>query len=202
MFVSASPDGANRQAMEACARTKIPMAGTGGSGVALTQNMGCNVLSASGTTGTTNRTRAVAFTTALAKYWKIKYMPVIGNTGENVASKAEGNIWKRINFRGIMMTSLPAFIAMALCLACSKIPGCGSLSDVFDTLVNSIPIVICAIAAKQVSGLDGSCCRYCSRHSGSGWRNTGRTDHRNPGRCACLLYQCVLFPSQCAGDDS
>lgn len=154
MFVSASPDGANRQAMEACARTKIPMAGTGGSGVALTQNMGCNVLSASGTTGTTNRTRAVAFTTALAKYWKIKYMPVIGNTGENAASKAEGNIWKRINFRGIMMTSLPAFIAMALCLACSKIPGCGSLSDVFDTLVNSIPIVICAIAAKQVSGLD------------------------------------------------
>ena len=82
MFVSASPDGVNRQAMEACARTKIPMAGTGGSGVALTQNMGCNVLSASGTTGTTNRTRAVAFTTALAKYWKIKYMPVIGNTGE------------------------------------------------------------------------------------------------------------------------
>ena len=87
------------------------MAGTGGSGVALTRNMGCNVLSASGTTGTTNRTRAVAFTTALAKYWKIKYMPVIGNTGENAASKAEGNIWKRINFRGIMMTSLPAFIA-------------------------------------------------------------------------------------------
>lgn len=95
MFVSASPDGANRQAMEACARTKIPMAGTGGSGVALTQNMGCNVLSVSGTTGTTNRTRAVAFTTALAKYWKIKYMPVIGNTGENAASKAEGNIWKQ-----------------------------------------------------------------------------------------------------------
>ena len=38
MFVSASPDGANRQTMEACARAKIPMAGTGGSGVALTQN--------------------------------------------------------------------------------------------------------------------------------------------------------------------
>ena len=154
MFVSASPDGANRQTMEACARAKIPMAGTGGSGVALTQNMGCNVLSASGTTGTTNRTRAVAFTTALAKYWNIKYMPVIGNTGENAAAKNQGNIWKRINFRGIMMTSLPAFIAMALCLACSKIPGCEKLSDVFDTLVNSIPIVICAIAAKQVSGLD------------------------------------------------
>ena len=89
MFVSASPDGANRQTMEACARAKIPMAGTGGSGVALTQNMGCNVLSASGTTGTTNRTRAVAFTTALAKNWNIKYMPVIGNTGENVSGLDE-----------------------------------------------------------------------------------------------------------------
>ena len=154
MFVSASPDGVNHQAMEACERTQIPMAGTGGSGVALAQNMGCNVLSASGTTGTTNRTRAVAFTTAFAKYWKIKYMPVIGNTGENAAVKTEGNVWHRINFRGIMMTSLPAFIAMALCLACSKIPACSGLSDVFDTLVNSIPIVICAIAAKQVSGLD------------------------------------------------
>ena len=154
MFVSASPDGANKQTMEACARTQIPMAGTGGSGVALTQNMGCNVLSASGTTGTTNRTRAVAFTTALAKYWNIKYMPVIGNTGENAAAKTEGNVWSRINFRGIMMTSLPAFIAMALCLACSKIPGCDSLSGVFDTLVGSIPIVICAIAARQVSGLE------------------------------------------------
>lgn len=154
MFVSASPDGANKETMEACARTGIPMAGTGGSGVALTQNMGCNVLSASGTTGTTNRTRAVAFTTALAKHWNIKYMPVIGNTGENAAVKTEGNIWSRISFRGIMMTSLPAFIAMALCLACSKIPICSSLSEVFDVLVSSIPIVICAIAAKQVSGLD------------------------------------------------
>lgn len=154
MFVSASPEGANRQTMEACARTGIPMAGTGGSGVALTQNMGCNVISASGTTGTTNRTRAVAFTTALAKHWDIHYMPVIGNTGEGAVTKAQTDIRKRINFRGIMMTSLPAFIGMALCLALSKIPGCEALSEVFDTLVGALPIVVCAIAAKQVSGLD------------------------------------------------
>ncbi|MCD8347195.1 MAG: PTS sugar transporter [Lachnospiraceae bacterium] len=154
MFVSADPDGANCQAVQAAAETGIPMAGTGGSGVARIQNLGCNVISASGTTGTTNRTRAVAFTTSLAKNWDIRYMPVIGNTGAGAAQKTEGNIWKRINFRGIMMTSLPAFIAMALCLALSKIPGLSSLSDVFDTLVSALPIVICAIAAKQVSGLD------------------------------------------------
>ena len=154
MFVSADPNGANKEAFAASAKMQIPMAGTGGTGVASVQNMGCKVLSASGTTGTTNRTRAVAFTTALAKEWGIKYMPVIGNTGANAAGKNTGNVWSRINFRGIMMTSLPAFIAMALCLACSKIPGCSGLSDVFDNLVGYIPVVICAIAAKQVSGLD------------------------------------------------
>ncbi|MCD8368973.1 MAG: PTS sugar transporter [Clostridiales bacterium] len=154
MFVSADPEGANREAVKAAAKAAIPMAGTGGSGVARIQNLGCHVISASGTTGTTNRTRAVAFTTALAKNWNIRYMPVIGNTGTGAAQKTEGNIWKRINFRGIMMTSLPAFIAMAICLAISKIPGLSVMSDIFDTLVNALPIVICAIAAKQVSGLD------------------------------------------------
>ena len=138
MFVSADPDGVNEKATKAAAKARIPMAGTGGSGVARIQNAGCNVLSASGTTGTTNRTRAVAFTTTLAKNWGIRYMPVIGNTGDNAVAKAQSNIWKRINFRGIMMTSLPAFIAMALCLALSKIPALSALSDVFDTLANVI----------------------------------------------------------------
>ena len=97
MFVSASPDGANRQAMEACARTKIPMAGTGGSGVALTQNMGCNVLSDIWNNRNNESYKSRCIYDSTCKYWKIKYMPVIGNTGENAASKAEGNIWKRIN---------------------------------------------------------------------------------------------------------
>ncbi len=154
MFVSADAARVNRKAAKAAAAARIPMVGTGGSGVANIQSLGCNVISASGTTGTTNRTRAVAFTTALAKEWGIKYMPVIGNTGASAAAQADSNIWKRINFRGIMMTSLPAFIAMALCLAIGKIPGLEALSDVFNTLVGALPIVVCAIAAKQVSGLD------------------------------------------------
>lgn len=201
MFVSADPDGANKQAVGAAARAGVPMAGTGGSGVARIQNAGCNVLSASGTTGTTNRTRAVAFTTALAKHWGIRYMPVIGNTGASAAAKAESNIWKRINFRGIMMTSLPAFIAMALCLALSKIPGLSSLSDVFDTLIGALPIVVCAIAAKQVSGSGrGRCCgRYCGRNYVRGRRNSRRPSDWNFGRHSGILHYCILFPSQGAG---
>lgn len=154
MFVSANPENVNHLTFTAAIETGLPLAGTGGSSVAKVQSMGGKVLSASGTTGTTNRTRAVAFTTAFAKEWGIHYRPVIGNTGTQAAEKLQSNIWKRINFRGIMMTSLPAFIAMALCLALSKIPVLSTLSDVFDTLVAAIPVVICAIAAKQVSGLD------------------------------------------------
>ncbi len=152
MLMSADPKGINRAALTAAAQKKLPIAGTGGSSIADARDLGCNVISASGTTGTTNRTRAVAFTTALAKEWKLKYMPVIGNTGAAAAGAAEANVWKRINFRGIMMTSMPSFIAMALCLALSKIPGLGVLEDVFNTLVGALPIVVAAIASMQVSG--------------------------------------------------
>ncbi|MCI8513421.1 MAG: PTS sugar transporter [Lachnospiraceae bacterium] len=154
MLLSADPNGVNRQAIMAAAEKKIPLVGTGGSSIAAAQNLGAHIISASGTTGTTSRTRAVAFTTALAKEWGLKYMPVIGNTGASAAGKIEANIWKRIRFRGIMMTSLPAFIAMALALALGKIPGLGALEDVFNTLIGALPIVVSAVAAKQISGLD------------------------------------------------
>lgn len=151
VILSCDPKGVNSKALSAAAEKKIPVAGTGGSSVANAQSMGCNVVSASGTTGTTNRTRAIAFISAFAKEWKMKYSPIIGSSGGKVQ---EGNVWKRINLRGIMMTSLPGFIAMALCLALGKIPGLSTLEDVFNTLVGIIPVILAAIAAKQVSGLD------------------------------------------------
>ena len=120
--------------------------------MAATQKMGVNVISASGTTGTTNRTRAVSFISVLSKEWNIKYHPIIGKTAGG--NDMDGNVWKRINFRGIMMASLPGFIAMALALALSKIPGLAGLEDVFNELVAIIPVIIAAIAAKQISGLD------------------------------------------------
>lgn len=152
VMMSCDPNGVNHAALTAAAAAKIPCVGTGGTSMAASQKLGCNVISASGTTGTTNRTRAVAFLSALAKEWKIKYMPVIGSSAG--ARAQEGNVWKRINFRGIMMASLPGFISMALVLAISKIPGLDGLSGVFDTLVAAIPVIIAAIAAKQISGLD------------------------------------------------
>lgn len=152
MLMSCDPLGVNNESIKAAAEKKLPIVGTGGTSMANVQKLGGNVISVSGTTGTTNRTRAVGFVTSLAKEWGLKYRPVIGTTAGGAT--LEGNIWKRINFRGIMMASLPGFIAMALCLALSKIPGLAVLEDVFNDLVGILPVIVATIAAKQVSGLD------------------------------------------------
>ena len=152
IVMSADPARVNRLSMEAAARAKTPVVGTGGTSMAAIQSMGCTVIAVSGTTGTTNRTRAVAAITAISRHYKLRYTPIIGSTAGG--AQVEGSIWKRISFRGIMMASLPGFIAMALILAISKIPGLASLEAVFNLLISGIPVVIAAIAARQVSGLD------------------------------------------------
>lgn len=152
MLLSCDPKGINHGALTAAAETGVPVAGTGGSSMAEVQTMGCKVIAASGTTGTTNRTRAVSAMAAFSKEWGLKYRPVIG-VSKNAAQQ-EGNVWKRINFRGIMMASMPGFIAMALCLALGKIPGLGVLESVFEALVGILPVIVAAIAAKQISGMD------------------------------------------------
>ena len=152
VMMSCSPDSVNKASLTAAAAKGIPAVGTGGTSVATAQKMGVNVISASGTTGTTNRTRAVSFASVFAKEWDLKYRPIIGKTAGGAQS--EENVFKRINFRGIMMASLPGFIAMALALALSKIPGLSSLENIFNDLVAIIPVIIAAIAARQISGLD------------------------------------------------
>lgn len=152
IVMSCDPAGVNRESIAAAARKGLPVVGTGGTSIANAQKLGARVISASGTTGTTNRTRAVAFVSALASEWNLKYMPIIGSAA--ASSAAGDNIWKRINFRGIMMASLPGFIAMALCLALSKVPFLAPLENAFNILIGALPVLIAAIAAKQVSGLD------------------------------------------------
>lgn len=151
ILLSCDPKGVNHRALMMAAKKQIPVTGTGGTSMANAQALGCRVISASGTTGTTNRTRAISAMAALAKEWHLKYQPVI-KSGQ--AKVQQGNVWKRINIHGIMMASLPGFIAMALCLALSKVPGCSGLEKVFNDLIAILPVILAAIAARQVSGLD------------------------------------------------
>lgn len=151
VLISADPKGVNQAVIAAAAEKKIPTAGTGGTSMAEAQSRGCNVISTSGTTGTTNRTRAVGYISALSSEWKLRYTPVIGKVTE--ASTA--NLRERINLRSIMMSSLPGFIAMALILAIGKIPFLAEpVGPLFELLVGALPVLVAVIAAKQVSGLE------------------------------------------------
>ncbi|MFC6334018.1 PTS sugar transporter [Paenibacillus septentrionalis] len=156
IIMSGDPEGVNAASVAAAAAKGIPVVGTGGTSMAHVSAKGANVISTSGTTGTTNRTRAVSFLTALCKHWNIKYMPVIGlqSAGAQADDEKSNNVWKRVNFKGIMQASLPGFIAMALVLALSKIPFLSSLSGVFDLIIGALPVLIAVIAAKQVAELD------------------------------------------------
>ncbi len=151
ILLSCDPKNVNNASIKAAAEKRIPLAGTGGTSIADARSLGANVISASGTTGTTNRTRAIAFISAFATEWDLKYMPVLGSSE---GSSEQGSVWKRINVRGIMLASMPGFIAMALALALSKFPGLSPMEDVFSKLVGILPVILAAIAAKKVSGLE------------------------------------------------
>ena len=152
VLVSADPKGTNAASVAAAAGKNLPVAGTGGSSMAYTKALGAHVIATSGTTGTTNRTRAVAAISAFSRLWGLKYRPVIGR--KTAGAEGGDNVFSRISLRGIMIASLPGFIAMALVLALSKIPGTEGLSSAFDLLIGALPVVVAAMAAKQVSGLD------------------------------------------------
>ncbi|MEH7121013.1 PTS sugar transporter [Neobacillus vireti] len=155
IFMSADPNGANFHTVEAAALKKLPATGTGGTSMAAIAAKGVNVISTSGTTGTTNRTRAVTFLTSLSKHFGLSYRPIIGKAATNEQLElSSGTPFKRINLRGMMLSSLPGFIAMALVLAISKIPGFSGLSEVFDLMINALPVILAVVAAKQVAELD------------------------------------------------
>jgi len=151
IYISADPEGINDASVKAAVEAGIPVTGTGGTAMGKIQASGVRVIAMSGTTGTTNRTRAISVASAFAKEFNLKYSPVIGKID---SGKDQSNIFKRINIRGIMMSSLPGFIAMALILAISKIPAFSGLSTVFDLLIAALPVIVATIAAYQISGLE------------------------------------------------
>lgn len=152
VVMSADPKNINKESFLAAIEMKTPIVGTGGTAMANIQNDGANVISVSGTTGTTNRTRAISAIASLSKEFGLSYRPIIGSIAQN--ENKEVSIINRISIRGIMMASLPGFIAMSIILALSKIEILGSFSKIFDILIATLPVIVAAIAAKQVSGLD------------------------------------------------
>lgn len=154
ILISADPQDTNSETIAAAIAQNLPAGGTGGTSIATAQQLGLRLVSTSGTTGTTSVTRAVSYVSGLARHWKVKYRPSLGGSSTSSGPGTDESVWQRFSIRGIMVGSIPAFIALALVLAISKIPGMDFLSDVFDTLIDGLPIVVAAIAARKISGLD------------------------------------------------
>ncbi|MGI6579448.1 MAG: hypothetical protein ACOX3H_04250 [Saccharofermentanales bacterium] len=124
VVISADPKANNKVSAEAAKNKQIPVAGSGGSAMAEYEQMGCNVVSSTGTTGTTDRTRAVAYISALAKAHGHKYRAVLTSSANS--SDQSTTVTQRINIRGIMFTAMPAFIAMAIMIALGQIESLNS----------------------------------------------------------------------------
>lgn len=154
IVMSHDPKDTNSRTIEAAATAGIPAAGTGGSSVAMAQQLGVQFVAASGTTGTTSSTRAVSYVSGLARHWKVKYRPRLGGSSTGSGAAADEPAWKRISIRGIMVGSIPAFISLALLLAFSKIPFLEGLTPAFDLMIAGLPVVVSAVAARKISGLD------------------------------------------------
>ncbi|MEG0279454.1 MAG: PTS sugar transporter [Morganella sp. (in: enterobacteria)] len=153
IVMSGDPHNANRLALAAAAAKKIPVVGTGGTSMAHIAASGASVIATSGTTGTTSRTRAISFASSLCKHWGMKFRPILG-AANTPGGPSDKSLLKRMNIRGIMIPALPGFIAMAIVLALSHIPGLESLDAIFQLLLKGLPVIVAVIAAKQVSELD------------------------------------------------
>lgn len=154
IVMSHDPEDTNSRAIHAAAAAGIPAAGTGGSSVAMAQQLGVQFVAASGTTGTTSSTRAVSYVSGLARHWKVRYRPRLGGSSTGSGTAADEPAWKRISIRGIMVGSIPAFISLALLLALSEIPFLEGLGPAFDLMIAGLPVIVSAVAARRISGLD------------------------------------------------
>ena len=59
----------------------------------------------------------------------------------------KSSLLSRISVRGILMASLPGFIAMALTLILSKVPGLAYFEKIFNVMIDALPVIVAAVAA-------------------------------------------------------
>jgi len=147
IMVSADPKGINESVIEAAIEKNLPLVGTGGTAVATALNMGARVISFSGTTGTSNHSRAVSFTSALAKEWKLDFSPVTDST--QVRFRELSNIFSELGF--VTNALIPAVISIALLTAVIESTGWESL-QIHEFKQTIFSVFASVIVARRIAG--------------------------------------------------
>jgi len=146
ILVSADPHGTNQASVAVAAERRLPAAGSGGSSVAAAEALGIRFVSASGSTGTTNHTRAISYTAGFAREWKLTYRPVD-------LPATPGSWWRRYDPRPVLVDALPAILAVAVGLGLAQYVGAGTRDHVVDLLLPLVPVSIGYTAASRVGSV-------------------------------------------------
>ena len=108
--------------------------------------MGVHFMAASGTTGTTNHTRAIAYAAGLSRAWRTHYQPVD-------LPRTPTEIWHRYDPRPILEDALPAIFAAAAVIGlCRHFPGATS-STIVALLMSLIPLSVAFVAATRTTSV-------------------------------------------------
>ena len=131
--ISADPAGVNQSVYQFAKHAKIPIVASGASSVAWLRKLGCKVIYATGTTGTSSEFRSINYLTALARYW-----------GDNV----KGQVWQRISETvksasfSFETWTLPYFLMIVILKGLSSY-GLPVVEDLYTALLNIAPLVAC-----------------------------------------------------------
>ncbi|MCO7125279.1 PTS sugar transporter [Sporolactobacillus shoreicorticis] len=141
ILISADPLGVNSSAVKAAIEKMIPIVGTGGTSMAWVESIGGHVVGSSGTTGTTNRTRARTLISYLCSYWKMR-------------TQSAHIQWKNLKLTGILTAGLPAFIALSIVYAVAEHFPIYETSQLLQLAIMCIPVLLAMFSAKQISDLN------------------------------------------------
>jgi hypothetical protein len=131
--ISAEPAGANRNIFRAANHANIPIVASGASSVAWMKKMGCNVIYATGTTGTSCEFRSINYLTALARYWG-------NNVGQKIRQRISETI-KNASF-GFETWTLPYFLLLVILKGMPSF-GITAAADIYAALIYIAPLIAC-----------------------------------------------------------
>ncbi len=148
ILVSADPQAVNAASAKAAAARSIAAVGSGGGCVSAAEKLGVRVVSSSGTTGSTNVTRAIGFASAFAREWGLQT-----GGGDKPLSARARQFLIDIDPRPILSDCLPAVVPVAVALALVRYLPTNVGAPLIDPLMTAIAVVIAAFAAAKVSRL-------------------------------------------------
>ena len=138
--ISADPKNVNRGAFEAAKERNIPIVASGASSVAWIKTIGCNLVYATGTTGTSTDLRAINYMAALARYWQdVAWIGV--KTRLN-------SMLKEISF-GFETWCLPYFLAIVILEGLTGY-GVAFLNPVYNGFIRFSPLIACLAVARPL----------------------------------------------------